>query len=163
MKIIAHQKGFGVVESLVSIALVAITLAAIYSAVVQTSQQYEKNGKTLSSRLAVSEIASEIFSHAGYFPAVQVGSTPGTYVYCYDQKGVLMKNALGDDSATIVFIEDQKFASNACTTASSFEVRLIPPSAIEEYTIDVIDLRGKVDPTNANKISSRKVKKAHFL
>lgn len=127
-KTIDAEGGFGLLESIISAAILAISIAGITGLVEYYQRQSVANLKLMSSRVIATGVSSRIYSSSNAFP--KLAGTESIYFSCYTKVGVpsLVKNPKNGllVNGFVSGIPRGENSQTLCSDASAFEVHVIP-------------------------------------
>ena len=83
-----NQKGFTLVELLVSTTLMAIFIMASIVAMLEFTRSEKKNESNVQVKKILLALSSDLSHSRSKLPYFEVGSNAGAYVLCYDRNGV---------------------------------------------------------------------------
>ncbi len=146
-KINFSQKGFTLIETLISFAILAIGVSAVMVLMTHYQKQTTANLKAMSVRVVMTELSSRIYSPVNGLPNLSDSGT--NYLACYAKNGTptMIKN-----SATNVFVDGiilgPAYGSSGpslCGPNSTIEVHITPSSRTDgkvgvSYLVEVFEI-----------------------
>lgn len=126
--ITGFQAGFGLVESIISAAILGVAIVGVTGLIEFYQRQSVTNLKLMSSRVIATGVSSRIYSSSNAFPKLAGASS--NYFSCYTKAGVpsLVKKSENDlfVHGFISGVERGNDAETLCSEASAFEVHVKP-------------------------------------
>lgn len=119
------QKGFTLIEIMISVALLIVGFFMANSALTRVDTQQHRITDKLKARHLMDRRISDIITNSGFYPPMFKNGKPVTYIGCFNPEGFPTANKLGVPDTYSEQLADPTTISGGCPD-SNFEIHITP-------------------------------------